>query len=92
MYAYISNLDEECKTCLILLTGLCDQDQSQELNECRKKLQQKLQAPQITQLLNVKYRDNSLRLEQIGVSELKHFLFKDVKILQVGLKASSFKI
>ncbi len=85
MYAYISHLDEECNTCLILLTGLCNQDQSSELNECRKRIQQKLNAPNISQYLNVKYRDISLRLEQIGVAELKHFVFKDNKIFQYFL-------
>jgi vacuolar fusion protein MON1 len=82
MYAYISHLDEQCKTCLILLTGLCDEDQSFELNECRKRIQQKLQTQSINQILNMKYIDQSLRLEQIGVPELKHFLFKDNKIFQ----------
>lgn len=32
--------------------------------------------------MNSKTKDNSLRLEQIGVVELKHFLFKDNKIFQ----------
>lgn len=82
MYAYISHLDDQCKTCLILLTGLCNQDQSSELNECRKRIQQKLQTQNINQLLNIKYKDASLRLEQIGVPELKHFVFKDNKIFQ----------
>lgn len=82
MYAYISHLDEQCKTCLILLTGLCDEDQSFELNECRKRIQQKLQTQSINQILNMKYVDASLRLDQIGVPELKHFLFKDNKIFQ----------
>ena len=82
MYAYISHLDEACNTCLILLTGLCDQDQSSELNECRKRIQSKLQTQNISQLLNSKYKDNSLRLDQIGVGELKHFLFKDNKVFQ----------
>lgn len=82
MYAYISHLDEACKTCLILLTGLCDQDQSYELNECRKRIQQKLESQGIIQLMNSKNKDNSLRLDQIGVPELKHFLFKDNKVFQ----------
>lgn len=82
MYAYISHLDDQCKTCLILLTGLCNQDQSSELNECRKRIQQKLQTQNLNQLLNIKYKDSSLKLEQIGMPELKHFLFKDNKILQ----------
>lgn len=82
MYAYISHLDDQCKTCLIFLTGLCNDDQSSELNECRKRIQQKLQAQNMNQILNIRHKDNSLRLEQIGVSELKHFLFKDNKIFQ----------
>ena len=82
MYAYISHLDDQCKTCLIFLTGLCNQDQSSELNECRKRIQQKLHTQNVNQLLNIKYKDSSLRLEQIGMPELKHFLFKDNKILQ----------
>ena len=82
MYAYIAHLDEACKTCLILLTGLCDQEQSSELNECRKRIQQKLQSQNITQLMSSKNKDNSLRLDQIGVNELKHFLFKDNKVFQ----------
>ena len=84
MYAYISQLDGQCRTYLILLTGLCDQEQSSELDECRKRIQQKLSAqnmlPNIS--LNSNNRDSSLRLEQIGVPELRHFLFKDNKMLQ----------
>jgi hypothetical protein len=82
MYAYIAHLDETCKTCLILLTGLCDQEQSSELNECRKRIQQKMQTQSISQLMSSKNKDVSLRLDQIGVSELKHFLFKDNKVFQ----------
>jgi hypothetical protein len=82
MYAYISHLDEACKTYLILLTGLCDQDQLIELNECSKRIQQKLQSQGIYQVMNSKFVDNSLRIDQIGVVELKHFLFKDNKIFQ----------
>ena len=82
MYAYISHLDESCKTCLILLTGLCDEEQSFELNECRKRIQQKMESLNIFQIMNSKIKDNTLRLDQIGVSELKHFLFKDNKVFQ----------
>ena len=32
--------------------------------------------------MNSKFKDSSLRLDQIGVPELKHFLFKDNKIFQ----------
>jgi hypothetical protein len=85
MYAYISHLDETCKTCLILLTGLCDQEQSYELNECRKRIQLKLENMGTIQLMNSRIKDNSLRLDQIGVPELKHFLFKDNKLLQYFL-------
>ena len=85
MYAYISHLDEQFKTSLILLTGLCDTDQSHELNECRKRIQQRIQAMNIFQSINGKLRDSSLQLEHIGVPELKHFLFKDNKIFQYFL-------
>lgn len=82
MYAYISHLDTECKTCLILLTGLCDQDQSLELNECRKRIQNKLQTQGLMQAMTGKLRDTpATRLEQIGIGELKHFLFKDNKVI-----------
>jgi hypothetical protein len=82
MYAYISHLDQECQTCLILLTGMCDQEQSYELNDCRKRIQQKLNAQNLTQSLSSKLKDSTLRLDQIGISQLKHFLFKDNKVFQ----------
>lgn len=84
MYAYISHLDPQCNTCLILLTGVCDQEQSTEINECRKRIQQKLNSLGFLQSLNlnINNRDNSLKLDQIGVGELKHFLFKDNKAFQ----------
>jgi vacuolar fusion protein MON1 len=85
MYAYISHLDSQYKSCLILLTGLCDQEQSTELNECRKRIQQKLESQNILQTINMRSRDNSLKLEQIGVAELRNFLFKDNKITQFFL-------
>jgi hypothetical protein len=82
MYAYISHLDDACKTCLILLTGSCGQEQSTELNACREKIQQKLVAMNLMQALSSKIKDNALRLEQIQIPELKHFLFKDNKVFQ----------
>lgn len=44
MYANISYLDELQRSCLILLTGLCDHEQSLKLNECRKRIQDKFLA------------------------------------------------
>lgn len=85
MYAYISHLDESCQTCLIFLTGMCDEEQSIELNECRKRIQQKMQSQSLIQLMNSKLKDSSLKLDQIGVNELKHFLYKDNKIFQYFL-------
>jgi hypothetical protein len=85
MYAYISHLDDSCKTCLILLTGLCNHDQSYELNECRKKIQAKLKQQNIIDSMSLaKQKDASgLGLYQIGsLNELKHFLYKDNKAFQ----------
>ena len=71
------------QACLILLTGLCDQEQLNELNDCRKRIQQKLVQLNLMQALTTtKIRDNALRLEQIQINELKHFLFKDNKVFQ----------
>jgi hypothetical protein len=82
MYAHISHLDESCQTCLILLTGSCGQDQSYELNDVRKRIHQKLMSLNLMQTLSSKIRDNSMRIEQIQIPELKHFLFKDNKVFQ----------
>ena len=86
MYAYISRMDESCRTYLILLTGLCNHEQSHELNECRKRIQARLNDINLIAAMNARLssgqRDMSLSIEQLGVADLKHFLFKDNKLYQ----------
>jgi hypothetical protein len=120
MYAYISHLDPQCRSCLILLTGSCDQEQSNKLNECRKTIQQKLTNLNIislkrsspnknnnskspspsptsqsdnnetvtspdnnnSKLLSALKDDKSLHIDQIGITELRHFLYKENKTFQ----------
>ena len=57
---------------------------SRGLGVVYKRQQQKLNSLGFLQSLNlnINNRDNSLKLDQIGVAELKHFLFKDNKAFQ----------
>jgi hypothetical protein len=84
MYANISYLDENFRVCLILLTGLCDHEQSLKLNDCRKRIQERFLS-NFSNVFNLKSSqpsedDNALK--QIDISELKHFLYKDRKLFQ----------
>jgi hypothetical protein len=84
MYANISYLDENFRVCLILLTGLCDHEKSLNLNECRKRIQEKFLS-NYSNIFNLKtlsspIEDDALKI--INISELKHFLYKDRKLFQ----------
>jgi hypothetical protein len=83
MYAYISYLDEGCRTCLILLTGMCDHDQSTKLNDCKLRIRDKMISQNLLTALhnNSKLFNTDLTLKQIDVNELKHFLYKGKSLL-----------
>ena len=85
MYANISYLDENFRVCLILLTGLCDHEQSLCLNDCRKLIQEKFLGNygNFFNLNRTKQPvDDDNALKHIDISELKHFLYKDRKLFQ----------
>ncbi len=87
MYAYISYLDENCRTCLILLTAQCDHDQSIKLNDCKLRIKDKMVAGNLLTALNnnSKCFNTQLTLKQIDVGDLKHFLYKGILFFSVSL-------
>ncbi|KAK7119380.1 hypothetical protein R3I94_021277 [Phoxinus phoxinus] len=71
-YAYISYLDPpECTVCLVLLST--DKEAFYSVAECKRKIEEAMQAQNA---LNAISKAHSYSVSQVGVSDLRHFMYK----------------
>lgn len=71
-YAYISYLDPpECTVCLVLLST--DKEAFYSVAECKRKIEE---AMQTQNALNSISKAHSYSVSQVGVSDLRHFMYK----------------
>ncbi|XP_016144288.1 vacuolar fusion protein MON1 homolog B-like isoform X2 [Sinocyclocheilus grahami] len=71
-YAYISYLDPpECTVCLVLLST--DKEAFYSVAECKRKIEE---AMQTQNALNSIAKAHSYSVSQVGVSDLRHFMYK----------------
>ncbi|XP_058646800.1 vacuolar fusion protein MON1 homolog B isoform X2 [Onychostoma macrolepis] len=71
-YAYISYLDPpECTVCLVLLST--DKEAFYSVAECKRKIEE---AMQMQNALNSIAKAHSYSVSQVGVSDLRHFMYK----------------
>ncbi|XP_027021236.1 vacuolar fusion protein MON1 homolog B [Tachysurus fulvidraco] len=71
-YAYISYLDQpECTVCLLLLST--DNEAFYEVSACKRKIEEAMQAQNA---LTSIAKAQSYSVSQVGVSDLRHFMYK----------------
>ncbi|KAI8764181.1 vacuolar fusion protein MON1 A [Biomphalaria glabrata] len=74
LQAHVSYLDEECQTCLLLLS--VDIEAFYTLSECKAKIQERLIKYNALAAINNSLKRNSYSIQQCSISDLRHFLYK----------------
>ncbi|CAL1532083.1 unnamed protein product [Lymnaea stagnalis] len=74
LQAHVSYLDDECHTCLLLLS--VDIEAFYVLSECKAKIQEKLKKYNALAAINNSLRRNSYSIQQCSINDLRHFLYK----------------
>ncbi|XP_056394475.1 vacuolar fusion protein MON1 homolog B isoform X2 [Hyla sarda] len=77
-YAYISYLDPDCTVCLVLLST--DKESFYAVSDCKKKIQEAMEAQNSLQTLAGALRCCSYSVSLVGVPELLHFVYKPLDI------------
>ncbi|XP_005090495.1 protein SAND [Aplysia californica] len=80
LQAHVSYLDEECHTCLLLLS--VDIEAFYILSECKAKIKERLVRYNALKAINDSLRRNSYSIQQCSISDLRHFLYKSRSIAQ----------
>lgn len=74
LHAHISYLDDSCPACLLLLT--VDKELFYSLQECRRKIVERLRKHHCLELINKSLKDFGYSVNEVGIPDLKHFLYK----------------
>ncbi|ELT95737.1 hypothetical protein CAPTEDRAFT_164017 [Capitella teleta] len=74
LHAHISYMDEECRSCLLLLT--VDRDVFFTLSECKEKIRERLVKYKCLAAIAESVDQNGYKTSQVGIPELRHFLYK----------------
>ncbi|XP_042895064.1 protein SAND [Parasteatoda tepidariorum] len=74
LHAHISYVDDDCKTCLLLLS--VDKDQFFELKECRNKIVERLKKYFCMEAIEKSVYSKGYSVSQVGITEVRHFLYK----------------
>ncbi|XP_059152253.1 vacuolar fusion protein MON1 homolog A-like isoform X2 [Physella acuta] len=74
LQAHVSYLDDECQTCLLLLS--VDIEAFYILSDCKAKIKERLQRYNALSAIGNSLRRNSYSIQQCSISDLRHFLYK----------------
>jgi len=74
LYAHVSYLEDDCPACLLLMST--DRNAFFELSDCKAKILEKMQKYNCLQLLTSAAKKGNYKTEQVGISELWHFIYK----------------
>ncbi|XP_074793124.1 vacuolar fusion protein MON1 homolog B-like isoform X1 [Natator depressus] len=77
-YAYISYLDTECTVCLVLLST--DKESFYAVSDCKKRVEEAMRTQGSLQVLSGGLQSPSYGVGQLGVPDLRHFLYKPLDI------------
>ncbi|XP_069065636.1 vacuolar fusion protein MON1 homolog B-like [Pleurodeles waltl] len=77
-YAYISYLDPECTVCLILLST--DKESFYSVSDCKKRIDENLRTQNLLQVISAARQSHSYSASLVGVSDLRHFMYKPLDI------------
>lgn len=74
LYAHVSYLQDDCPACLLLLST--DRNAFFELSECKVKILERMQKFNCIEHLTKAAKRGNYKTEQVGISELWHFIYK----------------
>jgi len=74
LYAHVSYLQDGCPACLLLLST--DKNAFFELSECKLKILERMQKFNCIEHLTTAANRGNYKTEQVGISELWHFIYK----------------
>lgn len=81
LHGHVSYLSEDCEACLMLLS--VDSEQFFALSEAKKKIIDKLRRTNCLEAINEAMKNKGISLKTIGVSDMRHFLYKSKKNAQL---------
>jgi hypothetical protein len=74
LHGHVSYLSDDCQACLLLLT--VDRDVFFTLSEAKQKIVEKLRRGNCLEAINESVNRGSYTASQVGVPEMRHFLYK----------------
>ncbi|XP_065669454.1 protein SAND isoform X2 [Hydra vulgaris] len=74
LYAHISYLNDDSPACLLLLSS--DRNAFFPLSTCKAKIIERLEKYKCLESLSKAAKVDSYKIEQVGISELRHFVYK----------------
>ncbi|KAF4520638.1 hypothetical protein B566_EDAN007504 [Ephemera danica] len=80
LHGHVSYLSEDCQACLLLLT--VDRDVFFTLSEAKQKIVERLRRGNCLEAINEAVATRGLTVAQVGVPELRHFLYKSKSTAQ----------
>ncbi|XP_062510405.1 protein SAND-like isoform X2 [Corticium candelabrum] len=80
LHAHVSYLEDDCPACLLLLST--EKDKFFTLSDCKKNIVERMKSSGCMQAINDSLARESYRIEQIGISDLRHFVYKSKGTLQ----------
>ncbi|XP_006011403.1 vacuolar fusion protein MON1 homolog A [Latimeria chalumnae] len=77
-YAYISYLDPECTVCLLLLST--DKEAFYAVSDCKRRIEESMRTQNSLQAISAGLESHSYSASQVGVTDLRHFMYKALDI------------
>ncbi|BFZ08837.1 hypothetical protein BsWGS_11876 [Bradybaena similaris] len=74
LQAHVSYLDEECQTCLLLLS--VDIEAFYILSECKSRIKERLFRYNALEAINASLKKRSYSIQACSITDLRHFLYK----------------
>ncbi|XP_064632667.1 vacuolar fusion protein MON1 homolog A-like [Lineus longissimus] len=74
LHGHVSYLDDECNSCLLLLT--VDRDTFFKLSDCRNRILDRLKRHNCLQAINESLKRKGYSTTQVGIPDLRHFMYK----------------
>lgn len=81
LHAHVSYLDDSCEACLLLMS--VNIESFEELSSAKKNISEKLKKMNCFNAINEGIKNQGILLKNIGVPEIRHFLYKNKKNTQL---------
>lgn len=81
LHAHVSYLADDCEACLLLIS--VDTESFFTLSDAKKNITDKLRRSNCLEAINEGIKNRGISLSSVGVSEIRHFLYKNKKNTQL---------